>query len=496
MAGFITRYKAGLFLALMLFAFAFGMVGFYLRDAAESADGAALFLDMLFNTLTMFFLNYTDPPDNICLNVARFAAAFFTVGALFVLFQEGITNFLDILKGTSPESIYVYGETDEAERFAESAGTKCIRGKGYFMKAGKYVLLGSDEENLQFYDDNRSKLKDKAVFIRSRLFRRVIVNQGQHIFFSPEEIIARKYWQDHHLLPIAFDREGQAIPTLSLAIIGSGELGEELLYQGLQINIFAAKQTITYHLFAGNDGDIAEFERLHTNLARLHIVVHPEPWSANIELLARVDRILLATPGEIELLEKMLCRITHTRIDVFTKYGVLADIVNDHRFGRLNTPVYLFDIQDGIWCPESIFAEMSRDRAMELHYTWSGSPAGETKETLWKTLSAEKRYANLAAVDYHFIQKCLVRQWLGTEDSDTDWLSYAETLAELEHIRWCHYYWFNNWRYPEEGEQIADGKTQEEIRRLHLDLRPYAELPEADKEKDREQIRKLFGMDG
>ena len=62
-----------------------------------------------------------------------------------------------------------------------------------------------------------------------------------------------------------------------------------------------------------------------------------------------------------------------------------------------------------------------------------------------------------------------------------------ELLAELEHIRWCRYQQFYNWRMgiPENSAR-KDAALQ-----IHKDLIPYDELTKEEKEKDKDNIRML-----
>lgn len=65
-----------------------------------------------------------------------------------------------------------------------------------------------------------------------------------------------------------------------------------------------------------------------------------------------------------------------------------------------------------------------------------------------------------------------------------------ELLAELKHIRWCRYHYLNNWQFG----IPADGKQKDPHLRLHISLIPYAELTDAEKEMDRENIRILLSV--
>lgn len=56
----------------------------------------------------------------------------------------------------------------------------------------------------------------------------------------------------------------------------------------------------------------------------------------------------------------------------------------------------------------------------------------------------------------------------------------VETMARVEHIRWCWEKRLNGWRY---------GKTKDPVRKTHPSLVNYEELDESEKDKDRELVR-------
>lgn len=65
-----------------------------------------------------------------------------------------------------------------------------------------------------------------------------------------------------------------------------------------------------------------------------------------------------------------------------------------------------------------------------------------------------------------------------------------EPLAELEHIRWCRYHQFHNWRMG----IPKNGARKDATLRIHKDLIPYDELTEEEKEKDKGNIRMLLKL--
>ena len=89
--------------------------------------------------------------------------------------------------------------------------------------------------------------------------------------------------------------------------------------------------------------------------------------------------------------------------------------------------------------------------------------------TPWEQLDSFKRYSNVSSSDYMSTAERLMAR--GTP---------PETLAELEHMRWCRYHYIHNWTY---------GVKTDSARRIHSCLVPYHQLSEEEKVKDIEAIK-------
>lgn len=455
---------------------------------AGNTSSQSSFADSLFNTLTMFGLNYTEAPSNILVNIARFLAAFFAIDAFIIIFKDAIHDVMDSIKGLRKNSIFLLGDTEEAHQFQENCDFPIIIGRDNFCKAGRYVLLGSDAENTAFYDKYSEQLADKPVYIRSSTFQRVITNRGLHTFFSIDEIAARKYWFAHSLMDIAFDDNNEIKPELNVVIYNMNNLGQEIVYQALQTNIFSAKQIINYHVFAQDK----KFEHMHKHLSTLHVIVHYEPWYEAQDLLKTADRIILTGDNSIVDLEEILYCVTTTPIDILCNSSTYESVVNDHRAGKIHAKLSFFNISEMSSNPEAIMMGQDIEAAKELNLSWSGKDSS-FKEELWLGLSAEKRYSNISCADYHVIRKQLLEK--KKPGASVNWQEYMEELAELEHIRWENFYLFNNWDKLTDPE-IIKNSTKDEARRLHVDVFTYySTLSETEKEKDRVQIRKMFELD-
>ena len=115
----------------------------------------------------------------------------------------------------------------------------------------------------------------------------------------------------------------------------------------------------------------------------------------------------------------------------------------------------------------------------------------ENRETEWARLDPFTRESNISAADYHQVRLEMLAA-LGLPASAQALPGQTlELLAELEHIRWCRYHYLHNWVWG----QPEDGKRKDPVRRIHADLVPYGHLTEAEKEKDRENIRILLSVE-
>jgi voltage-gated potassium channel Kch len=117
--------------------------------------------------------------------------------------------------------------------------------------------------------------------------------------------------------------------------------------------------------------------------------------------------------------------------------------------------------------------------AMRIHKAYYeeqkrlGKKDGETFALRpWEELRADFRQANRSQADHRMIQ----REILALSQSDET----VELLAEAEHLRWTADRIVSGWRYSD---------TRSDEKRLHPSIRPYRELSEDDKNKDRGAVR-------
>jgi hypothetical protein len=101
----------------------------------------------------------------------------------------------------------------------------------------------------------------------------------------------------------------------------------------------------------------------------------------------------------------------------------------------------------------------------------------------WEGMPELKKESNRVAVLHGTIKKKI---WESVQDAGEKALeSTLESLSVSEHSRWM-------------AEKVMDGFVYgaETVsrRRIHRDLRPWGELSVSDKDKDRNQVRKVLGL--
>ena len=101
----------------------------------------------------------------------------------------------------------------------------------------------------------------------------------------------------------------------------------------------------------------------------------------------------------------------------------------------------------------------------------------------WENLPEAKKESNRVVILHGAIKK---RVWESLQPANVEQQNRAlEDLSISEHGRWM-------------AEKIMDGfvygKESNTARRIHKDLRPWDDLSEYDKDKDRNQVRKVLGL--
>lgn len=442
------------------------------------------FWDSLYLTVSMYALNYADTPPNIFVELARWTAPLATASSV-ILAVRSLQRWLSArCRGLFGDSVAVYGPERERLVLLDQLGRRGVNGEdGRLLPAARYVLLGGETENFAFYRAHADALRRRRVYLKCASLPAQSVADAGLTLFCPEELAARLYWRQRQLSRL-WQGPGQA---MRIVLLGFGELGEQLLVHGLQNNLFDPAQRLEYHVF----GDCAEFLATHPSLSQIEdpVIPHSERWYEALPLVEQADLVLVLTQQEqTALLQELLAVTTRRQIDVFSAgEPALALLAQKDRLA-------VFDWQREALRPELLFEDVMYERAMRINLRYCHLYDGveETDEncrTQWEKLDAFTRGSNISAADYHEMRLRMMEEEGLSPDGGLS-SDALEKLAELEHIRWCRYHFLNNWRFgtPE------NGRNKDPQRRIHTLLVPYRDLPEAEKEKDRENIRVMLAI--
>lgn len=431
--------------------FFIGLYCYY--PAFQGGDHLYPLLDTIYSSIKLYSGSTADGvPVSAPLQLARFMAL---VAALSVLVSalDRMNDLINWFKRLQPGSTAVYGDSPYAARVYASLPPRLRMhgGERFTPGASRYVLMFSgDQQNLDFYSRHYEELRDKNVYIMLEDISRQSVENPRVSVFSLAENCARQYWRDYP--PAQSER---------IALVGFDSVGQNLLLTALQMNIIDPRQHFSYHVY----GDGAAFRRLHTRLEEMapdEVVFH-DGGVEDYAGLAEFDRIIICggDNGQGAAAASRILTAAPVRCPVYL-YAPNGDIITSlFGTGRL----ICFGDTGETASADIIFNESSMAAARRQHEFYCRTYGG----TPWEKLDAFKRYSNVSSSDYLQVIRRLMDRGVP-----------METLAELEHIRWCRYHYLHNWSYAPETDAA---------RRVHNCLVPFGELSEAEQRKDVEAIR-------
>lgn len=427
--------------------------GSYCPVYFSQADRRFPLLDALYDALKIY-MGFIPGGIEIgaAMQLARFLALAATLSILLKAFDKA-GDLINWLKLRTAKVTVVYGDSAYANYLYESLPPRQrIRGGADFIAgAARYLLMFEDDvKSIAFFHDHYPQMQDSRVYLMLDGVSRQSIADPHITVFSIAESSARQYWREH---PVLHDEK--------IAIIGFGDVGSCLLLYGLQVNIIDPAQHIEYHIF----GDGSAFRRAHTELDRMtpdEIVFHGEG-EPDYAQMAAFDRIILCGGRDVDQKLRTLSNLLAAAplrgpVHVYAPNG---DIVSS-LFGAER--VVCFGAAREMASIDMIVNQKSMEAARRQHESYVQRYGGKP----WEQLDSFNRYSNVSSSDYMHVIRRLIKEGVP-----------PETLAELEHMRWCRYHYLNNWRYA---------PVTDKAKRLHNCLVPFADLSEEEKRKDTEAI--------
>lgn len=438
--------------------FVIGALGYY--AAGEELS------DALYASFALYFVNPVSDVYNIPIEIARWTAALVTTSAILYAVRRIWTKISQAFCCLGKDSIAVYSDNGINIVFDKSKHNVIYPGREFKPLAKSHIImLNSDTESLQFYKENLLGMKNKKVYIALKEtnygFIKELPDASNVSFYDIGGAAARTLWKRIALWESAKKR-------VTVTILGTGHLGQSVLNFGLLLNLYSLDQEITYN-FVGSDNS---YRILHGDIQTCcsdRVFYWEIDDDKNAEMIENSDITIICGEVSASELQTAAALCKGTLYYYSPSEGGAAEF--------LDFPAIIpFGKNSEIYTDENIRRNGSTADAMKQHYSYLsryGSGKISDIQTEWNKLSGFLKMSNISSADFVPIIKILGRSGVDNEE-----------LAELEHIRWCRFYYLNFWRYgvPENGENRNDEK------KIHTCLRPFHELPESEKEKDRTTV--------
>jgi RyR domain/TrkA-N domain len=311
-------------------------------------------------------------------------------------------------------------------------------------------------------------------------------------FFTVEDIAARKLFDNHPLSPAGDD-------PVQVLISGFGYLGQAVLREVAHRHEALPGRppvgVVMRHASAQQVAKLADaFPAIRENCTITYDELPELPATGEYTVYVCLDGDDDALSEGLAMAHSLVSRRGRVVVcmrDSSPFAGVLAarSGLIDDVMGKLS----VFGVLEEACVPANIRDDFTEQLARSIHSAYVAMEAakGETPETNpsmvpWEKLPEQLRQSNVAqAADIGdkmgAIGAIIVPESAGAPEFHFTG-EEVERLAEEEHERWMRDKLSQGWRY---------GLPRDDERKIHPDLRPWADLSVADKDKDRNAIRTL-----
>lgn len=414
--------------------------------------------DALYASFALYFTNPVSDAYNGCIEFTRWTAPMVTATAILCALKnvwDHIRWRLNLL--CREDSVAVYSDEDLSITFDK--GTQAIYPGDSFQGYARnhIILFSSDQKSLQFYEEHQEQMKKKTVYIGLKELELGLLKEMSHVtLFDVSGSIARLLWKQ-----IALWKSKKE--NLSVVIYGNSPLAQNILSVGLQLNLFSLEQHITYSMVSDNGYfqiKHHDMELMNSDEIRYYRPDQQQLW----DVISDADVVIIADRMPLDFLQTVVVKAGGHSVYYYSpEEGDASEYISFRNlvlFGR-NTEVFT---------DKNIRRQNLIQKAIELNKHYAEKYNAEKE---WNNLSGFFKASNISSADYGEVIAVLSQ----TVSDDV--------LAQMEHIRWCRFYYLNYWKYgvPE------NGKNKDTQQRIHKDLVAYDQLTEAEKAKDLEAIK-------
>ena len=495
------KLKSLFFILLPIAVFIIGMVGYCGQLNYPVYEG-------LLSSLKLLRVEFGGITSSVFVETARCLGILFYFSILYAIVYALYDAVKLLAQASFKDSVAVHGDSAMAQLCASSIhdGRHCVHSdsKESFRAKKQIIWFSDDAKSMQFYEKNRSLLEKDDVYIALNTVPvEGTIEKNVHIF-NVNENIAANYWEKHFITR-----------SRKLIIVGSGPLAEEILEQGLLMNVYSKTGGIQYRMI----GDFNVYRAMHpalqeaVDLTRDEIEFIDAPWYSQMAAIQSADQVILAGKSEenaeiarlllnyglktdIHLMAesdetKLLFKEPNVTVfgtpnELFAQDGEVLFQEGVHQAGKLFDAMY--DVLTGVLNDKSA-EEVSETLRSKTRQAWVAENTG------WNDLSDFLKRSNYSAAKHSAVKQRILKSALPEEsyaiftrpdvtEAYRFWnaaknKALIERLEEIEHLRWWRLYLLNNFTYN------ASVRPEDRwILRQNRNMKDYALLDDQTKRYD------------
>ncbi len=437
---------------LVVMPFILGTVGYLLLDVPLN--------DALYGSLTLYVISPRLSEHSVIIEIARWYAAIIATTAILFVLKKAWVNIVWWMKSWRKDSVAVYSDWDVDITFDKKTAV-IYQGKEFRTMAKSHIIMfNHDVESLDFYKNHQKDFQNKNVYIGLKEIDYGLLTDERDVnFFDINGAIARELWKS-----VGLWRRNHK--EFHIVIYGNDPLAHNLLNYGLLLNLFSKEQKIVYNLISDNQQYWIRHQNMKTENSDT-ICYYSMDDKAVWDVIRDADVVIMSDQISVDVMQTICVVCENGEIYYYSpEQGDIGDYLQVERlkpYGR----------ESLIFTDDNVRRGKLTEKARELNRRYAEKYNGEAN---WNKLSGFLKWSNISSADYNEILTELYASGINKD---------VESLAELEHIRWCRFHYLNYWKYGE----LTDGRSKDAAKKIHTCLVSYHKLSEAEKEKDREIVR-------